>query len=300
MKQNIAPPSHDDGSVSCKRRQSKSGAPNGRVFYRCNVVAFDVFASRPPARPCAGGGEPPTAESLVSEAMGIFSKTGQALPCSRLALTVHDFNALVTGRGSIASFLRASPPPAAKVASQLETSDVAKVKFPGKGAVGGLSPEIDGGLLRGGSVKPRNRHTGQVKAGPHGGDGNDSRTGSSGYTGPVHHHDEGGHLIATSSESESDSEVLRKKCPKCGVTVAAESLPEHLDFHYAEGLQASYTREEDIDRDKAARALDGGVVKRGKPEGDKGGAKRRRETKQSGRTGQNHVAARIDSFFKPA
>lgn len=276
------PPSHDDGSG---RQPSSvaSGAPNRRI-YCCIVSAFEIYT-----RPFTGGGDPPAVESLVSKAMVIFSKTDQALPCSRLALTAHDFTALVTGRGSIASFLRASPPPASRIGAQTETSDVA-MKYPSKGEDGGLSSDIDRKLLRGGGCEPH-RHVGQVEAGSHGGDSSSSRTSSSGCTDPVDHESGAIPVLA---------ECLQKKCPKCGLAVAAESLPEHLDFHYAKGLQESYTREENVAQGMAARKIDGGVAKRRKPEGEKGGEKRHRETKRSGPPGQNCITARIDSFFKPA
>lgn len=210
----------------------------------------------------------------MSEAMAVFAKTEQALPCSRLTLTAHEFSDLVSGRGSIASFLRTASKPAASRAPDWETSSKTTSLGPGKDR-GSTSEACGGGAER--DVE-RNLCRGRAEADPQ--DGRHNRTISSEAVGKI------GQLHRRKDTKPPSPQSGQKQCHKCGEVVAEGDLREHLDFHYAEGLQERYSREGDFARDMAKR----------KRPGEGGGAKR--QTKQLGRRGSRSTA-RIDSFFKP-
>ena len=235
---------------------------------------------------CTGGGEPPTATALVSEAMATFAKTENALPCSRLALTAHDFSDLVSGRGSIASFLRSNSKPNVTTASNCGGGSGG-----GGGGGGTSSPAgvVDGvgvgnekGALSRGrtetSIDPQVFRSSRSE--PRSGDSSSSNSNSM---------EDSNNPVVEDATSRRRGEV----CPKCGETLAAdEDLREHLDFHYAEGLQERYSREGDVARDMAAKTSGpGGLLKR-RREGNKGKAGKRGKGGPEGR--------KIDSFFKPA
>lgn len=243
-----------------------------------------------------GGGESPTAESLVSGAMAVFAKNEEALPCCRLALTAHDFSGLVSGRGSIASFLRALPPtsslPPPPKAAPCPVTDKSTAVEPGRSNI----PSSEMARSVGDDVRCDRRGRGSHEEAdpPKGlgiGTASDGGGGSSGSIGrsypigsekPPRFHP-GGRGMETLEDEE---------CPKCGEAFAADDLQEHLDFHYAQGLQERYTREGDVARDMAAMASNGGAAKRRRQDGERGA---KRQMKKGDRS-----AARIDSFFKPA
>lgn len=219
--------------------------------------------------------------------MAVFAKTENALPCSRLALTAHDFSDLVSGRGSIASFLCANLRPTAAIESRCGGggggeeggSASSPASSPAGGVVSGVGDE-KGVFSRGRTettTEPRDAREPRS---------NTSSGGSSSLKGGKNH----------SPSAENETRSPRKAgevCPKCGETLAGEEdLREHLDFHYAEGLQERYSREGDVARDMAARMSDPGGLSKRRREGNKGkGGKRGK----GGREGP-----RIDSFFKPA
>lgn len=239
-------------------------------------------------RNALGGGEPPTAEFLVLEAMSVFDKTENALPCSRLALTVHEFVGLVSGRRSIASFLRAPSP------STLSASPVAghrPIGEPDEGNEGGVtSPSRAARAVKCGSGSYRREAAGSGEVLLMEGARSSQSTGRSNVGRSCDEQDVGSSQLQPGEE----------RCPKCGEAFASDKLSEHLDFHYAEGLQERYTREGSVAADIVAIGSDRGVTKR-RANGDKRGATRRPKTKQHGRGGSSGGAmARIDSFFKPA
>ncbi|CAM9285497.1 unnamed protein product [Scytosiphon promiscuus] len=245
-------------------------------------------------------GEPPTTAALVTEAMALFTKTDNALPCSRLALTAHDFGGLVSGRGSIASFLRAlpreeetqpAPTPLESLRPDAATPSrrASPVKYLDEGRDAGGERSVPGeeaDLARGGEdlgVSGRRLARAATDAEER------LRLG-----------DRSSSSFERSDRVRSESSVARspvrsgqQRCPKCEKNLAPEEdLQEHLDFHYAEGLQERYAREGDVVRDMAAKTSDrGGASKRSRHDvggkGSKGWSKR-------------PAARRIDSFFKPA
>ncbi|CAM9159339.1 unnamed protein product [Ectocarpus fasciculatus] len=251
-----------------------------------------------------GGGESPTTASLVSEAMAVFAKTENALPCSRLALTAHEFSGLVSGRGSIASFLRVLPPPPPPPqrpmpppTSPFEKSGLKVVKPDAKEAFavgpsgqagGGRSlPEGDGGDVSG-------RETAEASTGPREvprvGSKDGSRIDRSRNFRPSH-------LAGDACDESTAPSPLRpghERCPKCGQVLAPEYLQEHLDFHYAEGLQERYAREGDVARDMTARMSDRGGPPTKRKIQEAGGGKGARSQAKRPAAGR-----RIDSFFKP-
>lgn len=236
------------------------------------------------------------AVSLVSEAMAIFAKTKDALPCSRLALTAHDFSGLVSGRGSIASFLRVlpspspSPEPAKSVPEAILAVDSSRRRGSGRslrkvGAsrVGGEKTSFFNVGRSEVAAEPDSSISGGGSGDPGGGDGSGSVWG--GDTRPSH--------PAGGEHDKPPSSPLRPRdtCPKCGKMLANEDLREHLDFHFAEGLQERYSREGGVAQDTAS----------GMP--DRGGVSKRRRTEMGGKRTKSHTkrqaAQRIDTFFKP-
>lgn len=239
---------------------------------------------------CTGGGEPPTATSLVSEAMAIFAKkTENALPCSRLALTAHDFSDLVSGRGSIASFLCANlKPQAATIVSSRSGGGGGGASSPaGAVVIAGDVGDEKGVLSRGRTEKAIDPQDVRLaKSEPR------SSTSSGGGSNCSSSSMEGNN--STPAAEDETRDPREEVCPKCGETLAAEEdLQEHLDFHYAEGLQARYSREGDVARDMAARMSGPGGLPKRRREGNTG--KGGKQGKVRGREGR-----RIDSFFKPA
>lgn len=241
-------------------------------------------------------------ESLLSEAMAIFAKTEQALPCSRLALTAHDFTGLVSGRGSIASFLRVSSPPSPLLPSapptrrtslfRSRTSEPLESNIPVR-----VESPFGGGRSSSSEVPARlSGRDGGVNVGS---DQKETQSPRLGRSEPELDDDRGdiigdwlksGDAKMEPSGRERDPVSARmgkdggKGCPKCGAKVAAAEMQEHLDFHYAEGLQERYSREGNV-----AREME---VKRKKPEAGDWEAKQRRRRQEGSAT------TRIDSFFK--
>ena len=232
-----------------------------------------------------GGRGPPSAESLVAEAMASFEKVEGALPCVRLALTAHEFSGLASGRSSIASFLCASAAPPLEVPC-LEASSEKGDEGLGEMAEPSFELEIN---ARGGA---KNSSTGEEvgAADPQGGMKNRSLFPFVGGKDTARLHSG---VRRTSPSLESGKE----ECPKCGEAFLSVDIREHLDFHYAEGLQQRYAREGDVARDMAELASAGGGAKRRRPEG---GTVAQRQPAQARRSNTLSANRRIDYFFKPA
>lgn len=233
----------------------------------------------------------------MSEAMAIFAKTKDALPCNRLALTAHDFNALVSGRGSIASFLRVLPSPVESPSPEL-------VKFVPKATLavdssrrkGGRSlPEGGASGVGGEKISFFSVGQGEAAAEPDssssggGGSGGECNIGSVWGSDTKRSYPAGGEQEKPPSSPRRPRDTV---CPKCGKMLAKEEdLREHLDFHYAEALQERYTREGGAAQGTASVMSDrGGVSKRRRHE--MGGKRTKSHTKRP-------AAERIDAFFKP-
>lgn len=227
-----------------------------------------IYATNPPPyRNRAGGAEPPTSAALVSEAMGIFDKTEHAMPCYRLALTAHEFGSLVSGKGSISSFLRASP-----------SSETKSHEKPDSSAQREISSSVANETLVVASKTQDERCTNAERK-------NHEIETERGNSPPSH---------ACSNESE-------EICSQCGEILPIESLREHHDFHYAQGLQEQYTRELDIQREMAAGTSNRSISnKRGRNDESKRGAQSVGGRGKSGRLSNDSSTSRIDSFFKPA
>lgn len=225
------------------------------------------------------------AASLVSQAMAIFAKTENALPCSRLALTAHDFSDLVSGRGSIASFLCANLKPRATAAPSGSGGGE------GGGASSPAGVELVGGVGDEKGVLSRRGRTEAMadpqdvrspKSEPRSSTSSGGSSGMKGSNNP------------TPMAGDGAGSPREGVCPKCGEAVGAgEDLREHLDFHYAEGLQERYSREGDVAGEMAARMSDPAGLSKRRREGNKG--KGGKKGKMEGRDGH-----KIDSFFKPA
>lgn len=236
----------------------------------------------------AGGRDPPTVKALVLGAMTTFDKTEGALPCVRLALTAHDFCGLASGRGSIASFLCASTPPPLEAPSCPEASSLTAREGSRESTGSSLKFEAS---RRGGAENCLAR--GKVGAvNPQGETSDSSRLASVGDKDATRLQPEVG-------RSSPSPEAGKEECPKCGEAFLSEDLQEHLDFHYAEGLQERYSREGDVARDMArVTSAGGGGAKRRRPGG---GTAVQRQTTQSRRSSSALPAnRRIDNFFKPA
>ena len=237
-----------------------------------------------------GGRDPPTVEALVLGAMATFDKTEGALPCVRLALTAHDFACLASGRGSIASFLCASATPPFEAPSRSEGSaQMAREDFrESTGSSFELASDASGKGGVGNCVT-----TGMMRAiNAQAGTSNSSRLASAGDK-------DSSRLPSMVGRSSPSPEAGKEQCPKCGEAFLSGDLQEHLDFHYAEGLQERYAREGDVAGDMAKLAsAGGGGAKRRRPEGRTAA---RRQTTQSRRSSSALLAnRRIDNFFKPA
>ena len=235
----------------------------------------------------------------MCEAMSVFEKTENALPCSRIALTAHDFVGLVSGRGSIASFLRVSPlkcvPPPSGGSPVCETACARTAASNGSKCEGGslsdsarhVDDECDGSV--GSRASEALSPEGAVGRGDGGSGSESSRSG-----------DVGRSRCERNMEIPS-TEPNKEPCPNCGEPIAPDKLPEHLDFHYAQGLQERYTREGHVAADIAARAPSSEAAKRRIAEDQRGPTRRPKAKKHSPRRGSNGGATtRIDSFFKPA
>lgn len=245
--------------------------------------------------------------------MALFTKTDDALPCSRLALTAHEFNSLVSGRGSISSFLRVIPrrdeTSPAKAPHESPSSDPAKPRHKAstvkyldeREASGGTSlpQEVVEGVRGGEDRDVSSRRLGRAATDPQDPSSCGSRSssscggdGGSGSSKCVGRDAERSHRARSDGEARSPLRSGQQRCPKCERNLAAgEDLQEHLDFHYAEGLQERYAREGDVARDMAARMSDrGGISKRPRHDAASKGSKSLSK-RQAGR--------RIDSFFKP-
>lgn len=228
--------------------------------------------------------------------MTIFAKTDQALPCSRLALTAHEFSGLVSGQGSIASFLRTdSPlPPPSPSSSQCAVS---KTHFAEKNTVyrstsGGSLFAADGGVgntIFEPDVGYSEKADALIESGGSGSGSSSSSSSISYSAGGQLHRRGGGNFLSLEPSG-------KQRCTKCGEVIAADEFSEHLDFHYAEGLQERYSREGQVAAEIVARVAMSGTVKgRGRPEDDRGS---KRQRKQPGRR-DDGATKRIDSFFKP-
>lgn len=243
-----------------------------------------------------GGRDPPTAEALVLGAMATFDKTEGALPCVRLALTAHEFGGLASGRGSIASFLSGSATPPLEAPHRSEASSQTAQEGSREGsrestgsplellALDAIGRESAGNCVTRGKV-------GAVD--PQGGAINKYRLASAGDT-------DTSRLPSEAGRSSPSPEAGKERCPKCGEAFLPGDLQEHLDFHYAEGLQERYAREGDVARDMArVISSGGGGAKRRRPEGETAA---QRQTTQSRRGPSSALPAnrRIDNFFKPA
>ncbi|CAM9207140.1 unnamed protein product [Sphacelaria rigidula] len=279
-----------------------------------------------------GGTEAPSAEALVSEAMSVFDKTENTLPCNRLALTAHEFDSLVSGRGSIASFLRAAPTenkPAAATSSEMNSQEqlsspsgemnercgtsTRSSPFSGKrrGSMHNSSENHGGGGALG--AKMTTDAPAAVMAAAAGltsestvrvGDSESSSVAkaprSTGEASLMSTMTSAVVVAATGREGAWGEDVWegeeRSPCTKCGVFIEAGLMPEHLDFHYAQDLQQRYSREGDVARDRASisRTEEGGG--RGRGSTAVGGGVGRRTSTKAGNVGPTR---RIDSFFKP-
>ncbi|CAN0488959.1 unnamed protein product, partial [Ectocarpus sp. 8 AP-2014] len=249
-----------------------------------------------------GGGESPTTASLVSEAMAVFAKTDNALPCSRLALTAHEFCGLISGRGSIASFLRVLPPPPPQQPMPPPTSPLEKwgskgVKPNAKQALAvDPSGQAGGGrsLPEGDDEDVPGTETAEASTGPRDVPRVGSKDGS--RVDRSRNFQPSSHLAGAACDERTAQSPLRpgyERCPKCGKVLSPEDLQEHLDFHYAEGLQERYTREGDVARDMAARISDREGLPKRKIQEAGGGKRAKSQTKRPA------AGLRIDSFFKP-
>lgn len=238
------------------------------------------------------------AASLVSEAMAIFAKTKDTLPCSRLALTAHDFSGLVSGRGSIASFLRVLPPlvesPSPQSVDVMPKVTPALDPSPRRGDGRSLSGVEASGVEGGQNSCNSNRGRREATAEPGSSSSfNGSRGGgdNGGDNGSVWGSDT--RRSRPAGASHCHPRPGAKVCPKCGKMLAEEEdLQEHLDFHYAEGLQERYAREGGVAQGAASVVPDrggGGVLKRRR---DIRGKRMKSQTKRP-------AAERIDAFFKP-
>lgn len=256
------------------------------------------------------------AASLVSEAMTIFAKTKDALPCSRLALTAHEFSGLVSGRGSIASFLRVLPPPVESPSPEAVKS-VPKATLaldPSRRRGGDISlPELVVSGVGGEQNDVSNRGRGEVTTDPQGvrnfsgepgsssGNGSDAgggggdAGGGGGDSGSVWGSDTRRSHPAGDESEKPPSSPLRpgdNVCPKCEKMLAEEEdLQEHLDFHYAEGLQERYAREGGVAQGMASTMSNRGEVSKRRRQ-EPGGKRAKSQTKRP-------AGQRIDSFFKP-
>lgn len=236
------------------------------------------------------------AASLVSEAMAIFSKTKDALPCSRLALTAHEFSGLVSGRGSIASFLRVLPPPVELPSPEpVKSMPKATLVFgPSRQRGGDRSlPDVEANGV--GSEENDAFNTGRDEATAEPGSNSGGHGRSRGDSGSVWGSDTRRSHPAGGENDTPPPSLLRpgaKVCPKCGKMLAElEDLQEHLDFHYAEGLQERYAREGGVAREMAPAMPDRGDVSKRRRR-DMGGKRTKSQTKRP-------AAERIDAFFKP-
>lgn len=313
--------------------------PSTNVALRSRVALFRHFFLKPHlyavslAR--AGGTESPTAEALVSEAMSVFDKTKQALPCSRLALTAHEFGGLVSGRGSIASFLRSVPTEEKQeYAISVPTSCHAQKPFWSGGADKGAnsSSSLSSAEKKRGSVRSyfnsdgansvmKNVTANVVAATATSGVSNDHSTivgGSlstvldgSGTRKTTPTSFMSGVIPATERES-GDKGGEASCCAKCGKSIRADVMREHLDFHYAEGLQERYSQEVNVAGGMAAvnRTPDASkgsgssstrqVEKRKRDEGGRESTPSRSGVgRRASRAGNARPTTRIDSFFKP-
>lgn len=221
--------------------------------------------------------------------MAVFSKTDQALPCSRLALTVHDFRSLALGRGSIASFLCASPPPLLLPVDLPATKTSRITATDTEGAEKGRGWSSEEGCNVGGGLEYDIR-TGQAGKGPKYFGNRNNNCNRSGEDGQLRR--KGDEVFPLLNPGE-------ERCPECGGAVVVEYLQEHFDFHYAEGLQERYSREGDVAGDMAARVSDGGEVKRRLEVGREVKRPPKRPMTQSGQKDARSTSL-IDSFFKPA
>lgn len=223
------------------------------------------------------------------------------MPCSRLALTAHEFSGLVSGRGSISSFLRAplftpktpcsgTPPGCAVVNNSFcggenlssppraiaeKTSKDGSDRF----LVGQMNV---GETLSQACASGRNSSSGSSKSNlldAHGG----------GQPPPL----------------AFSCKVGEETCEKCGETVAMDMLREHLDFHYAEELQERYSREGYVAGDIATRNShsSNSAAKRSR---EGGGDRRATNSSSSGRRAKPGRRTDVCSmppiykFFKPA
>lgn len=259
-----------------------------------------------------GGTEAPSAEALVSEAMSVFDKTKNTLPCNRLALTAHEFDSLVSGRGSIASFLRAAPTenkPAAATSSEMNSQEqlsspsgemnercgtsTRSSPFSGKrrGSMHNSSENHGGGGALG--AKMTTDAPAAVMAAAAGltsestvrvGDSESSSVAkaprSTGEASLMSTMTSAVVVAATGREGAWGEDVWegeeRSPCTKCGVFIEAGLMPEHLDFHYAQDLQQRYSREGDVARDRASISRTS-AVNHGIGGGNSSGEKRKRE-----------------------
>ncbi|CAM9197043.1 unnamed protein product [Ectocarpus sp. 6 AP-2014] len=251
-----------------------------------------------------GGGESPTTASLVSEAMAVFAKTDNALPCSRLALTAHEFCGLVSGRGSIASFLRVLPPPPPPPQQPMPPLMSPLEKWGSKGVKPNAKqtlPVDPSGQAGGGRSLPKGddeevpgTETAEASTGPRDVPRAGSKDGS--RVDRSRNFQPSSHLAGAACDERTAPSPLRpgyERCPRCGKVLAPEDLQEHLDFHYAEGLQERYTREGDVARDMAARMSDREGPPKRKIQEAGGGKRAKSQTKRPA------AGLRIDSFFKP-
>lgn len=235
--------------------------------------------------------------------MAVFAKTDNALPCSRLALTAHEFSGLVSGRGSIASFLRVLPPPPQQPqqpmpppTSPLEKSSSKGVKPNAKEALAvGPSGQAGGGrsLPEGDDEDVPGKETAEASTDPREVPRVGSKDGS--RVDRSRNFQPSSHLAGAARDERTAPSPLRpgyERCLKCGKVLAPEDLQEHLDFHYAEGLQERYTREGDVARDMGARMSDREGLPKRKIQEAGGGKRAKSQTKRPA------AGPRIDYFFK--
>lgn len=199
--------------------------------------------------------------------MILFDKTESAMPCSRLALTAHEFGDLLLGRGSISAFLRADVPPEG-VAPENPRSTVRLKRLSSRGAPEPSLTQVEGC-------------------------DRSSSSNADGFT-----------AVKGSSTCLGITPKREEACSQCGVMISCEKMREHLDFHYAEGLQKRYARESDLGREQSAR---GGSRPTGKRSQHAGAARAgegimggRGKEKSRRRNDDSSSSSRIDFFFKPA
>lgn len=118
---------------------------------------------------------------------------------------------------------------------------------------------------------------------------------------------EGEETIAPPAIQPIHGDGKKQVCEKCGVCVADGGMSEHLDFHYAEGLQEIYAREGDDARDMQDRASESSSRSDGKRKrgvGETSSSSTSTSTRSRGRRTTNpsdgRSTTRIDSFFRRA